>query len=237
MWWAAAAEAPLEDEDVMGSALYDRPINRNCLRSFTSFEAGRRIRVLACLVHRYNDMIYYHPQATIELGSAVSSATYGSVLSRAQDDDDLKTLFSELPIVDSVRVSGGDAQLHPCLQDLATDFYEDSNAACDAFDNPGLYYPGVDPPLIEPVTDEHVHTVIKALQRELDREKRSTASSHGCPLPGAPLAKLPFAVQRALVERRRYRFAQYGITPQTWRSGVFSLWNVALDEEWMPRTT
>ncbi|HZQ37424.1 MAG TPA: hypothetical protein VFD32_15945, partial [Dehalococcoidia bacterium] len=54
-------------------------------------------------------------------------------------------------------------------------------------------------------------------------------------LPPAPLADLPWRVQRALAERRRLRFAQYGIGRPQWESGLWSLWEVQDDPDWVPR--
>jgi hypothetical protein len=136
---------------------------------------------------------------------------------------------------------GRDWELPPCLQDLAGEICEDVRAACAAFSDPGVWYPGVDVG-IPPVPDDHVHLVIAAMQRELSRETRpgpphanaySYMSTNN--LPAAPLAELPFRVQRALVERRRLRFAEYGIGQAEWEAGTWSLWNVRDDPDWTPR--
>ncbi len=54
-------------------------------------------------------------------------------------------------------------------------------------------------------------------------------------LPAPPLEQLPFDIQRALVERRRYRFMEYGITPESWKSGTFSFFSIQDDPNWKPR--
>jgi hypothetical protein len=129
-----------------------------------------------------------------------------------------------------------DPDLHPALQDLADEINEDLHEAMDAFDNPSIYFAGVDSG-IEPVSDEHVKLVIWAMQRELDRELRpgSGSGSAMATLPAAPLTDLPWNVQRALAERRRLRFAEWGIGREQWLSGTWSLWEVPADPDWTPR--
>jgi hypothetical protein len=128
-----------------------------------------------------------------------------------------------------------DPDLHPALQDLGNEINEDIHEALDTLDDPGAYYPGVDAG-IAPVTDEHVRLVIWALQRELNRELRSPSSQPGLAvLPAAPLADLPWHVQRALAERRRWRFQQCGIGRGEWERNEWSLWNVPMDDDYVPR--
>ncbi len=129
---------------------------------------------------------------------------------------------------------GHDDELHSALQDLGDEISEDIREALEALDNPAHYYAGVDDG-IEPVSDDHVALVIWALQRELNRELRD---KHGAmtawdPLPAAPLADLPWPVQRALAERRRLRYAQYGITRAVWQSGYWSLWDIPEDPDFV----
>ena len=124
------------------------------------------------------------------------------------------------------------------LQDLGDEIAIDVHEACAAFADPDVWYAGVDEG-IEPVPDEHVALVIAALQRELNRETRypdgSGFSFGGEKLPPAPLALLPWRVQRALAERRRLRYAQWGLGRAEWESGHWSLWNVPDDPDWLPR--
>lgn len=128
-----------------------------------------------------------------------------------------------------------DPELAPELQDLGDEINEDIREALFAFNDPHLYYPGVDEG-IDPVPDEHVELVIWAMQRELNRELRSKdVQLGGAPLPAAPLASLPWTVQRALVERRRWRYQQWGITREVWRRGWWHLWDVPEDPDYVPR--
>ena len=132
-----------------------------------------------------------------------------------------------------------DPELHKALQDLGDEINEDIHEACFAFDDPDLFYPGVDDG-IEPVTDEHVELVVWALQRELLRELRlppgwSPMDGHAPCLPAVTLVDLPWRVQRALVERRRLRYQEFGIGYEQWKQGKWSLWDVPEDADWVPR--
>lgn len=132
---------------------------------------------------------------------------------------------------------GGNPALHSALQDLGDEIIEDIVEALETLDNPSHYYPGIDEG-IEPVTDDHVELVIFAMQRELNRELRATYTRplvHHVSLPAAPLNQLSPAVQRALVERRRLRFAQFGIGRTAWQANCWSVWNVPEDPDWVPR--
>lgn len=130
--------------------------------------------------------------------------------------------------------------LPDALQDLADEVFVDLHEACAAFTDPDLWYPGVDE-AIEPVTDDHVVLVIAAMQRELGRETRQPLDAAGHvltiaqKLSAAPLDKLPWRIQRAFVERRRLRFAQWGVDHAAWESGTWSLWNVREDPDWVRR--
>lgn len=126
------------------------------------------------------------------------------------------------------------------LQDLSEEIQTDIHDALGVLDDQNLWYPGIDPPLIVPLPDDHVGVVMKAMQRELDREPRDANGGRRywpetANLPIPQLAELPWRIQRALAERRRYRFSQFGITPESWKSGVFSLWDIPEDPEWLPR--
>ena len=129
------------------------------------------------------------------------------------------------------------AELPRSLQDLADEIQVDIHEALNTIDNPKYWYPGAD----VGISNDHVQAVIKALQRELDREPRDSEGRrwHGNDniknLPVYQLSDLSQSTQRALVERRRLRFQQFGITPKSWSTGTFSLWDVPEDPLWLPR--
>lgn len=119
-----------------------------------------------------------------------------------------------------------DPQLPIALADLAYAIGHDLTLACDALDDPDIWYPGVDEG-IQSVPDEHVNLIIWASQRELDRETRRN-------LPSVNLQDLPFRVQRAFVERRRWHYLQYGIDSVAWLNNTWSFWNIKEDADWIP---
>lgn len=167
-------------------------------------------------------------------------------LRRGASPDKLITAIPQdyKPTITSTQV---DPALHVALHDLSLTIIEDIREAAPALYDPGHWYPGVDEG-IEPVPDEHVDLVIWALQRELDRERRSRPGTvdanveayygwmgiPGSPLPPLPLANLPRRVQRALVERRRLRYQQWGIGRTEWATGYWSLFNVPEDPDFLP---
>lgn len=130
-------------------------------------------------------------------------------------------------------VAARDPELNPALQDLGDEINEDVTEACEAISNPDIWYAGIDEG-IAPVPDSHVELVIWALQRELNRELRPGPRG-GPRLPPVRLSDLPWRVQRALVERRRYRYQQYGITHEVWASQRWSLWDIPEDPDFIPR--
>ena len=210
---------------------------------------GRRLRVFAALVQPSR---VGFPQdaagAWWSPGQLADGATYGELLRLTESDGPYagaREALSHLPL----RVGLGplirelpaaversrDPELHLALQDLANEINEDIREALEVLDDPRAYYPGVDIG-IEPVTEEHVRLTVWALQRELDRELRSSSGYNGPgSLPAAPLAELPGHVQRALVERRRLRFMQWGIGRAQWEANDWSLWDVPEDVSYLPR--
>lgn len=139
--------------------------------------------------------------------------------------------------LDEVRESGrqwSNASLHPALQDLGDAIVRDIHDACAALDDPNLWYAGVDEG-IWPVPDDHVELVIAAMQRELFRELRNAKGEMAKPrLPAVRLAELPWNVQRALAERRRLRYQQWGIGKLEWLTNQWFVSNVPEDPEWRP---
>ncbi len=216
--------------------------------------AGRRLRVFARLVRcsgpstSTGAMEYRVYAGGSVLLCTAAHPTYGDTLARAAAVPEAREALARLPLrqgcdegsavlssLDQISNRGRNAEVPDALQDLAEEIAIDVHEACAAFDGPDLWYPGVDEG-IEPVPDDHVQLVIAALQRELDRERRNALGQNVEPrLPPAPLAELPWPVQRALAERRRLRFAQYGIGRAQWQSGAWSIWDVQEDPDWVPR--
>jgi hypothetical protein len=214
---------------------------------------GRRLRVFAALVRPLDGNI----NAVARQGSrepfisARRRMTYGEALNAIQTSEKLawvkpefdtillrvgecRELLSTVPA--DYQRTPRDPDLHPALQDLADEINEDIREALASLDDANAYYAGVDQG-IESVTDEHVKLVTWAMQRELDRELRPAEGQAGMlsSLPAAPLWELPWHVQRALAERRRMRFAQYGIGRAQWLSGNWSLWDIPEDVDYVPR--
>jgi hypothetical protein len=214
---------------------------------------GRRLRVVAALVHCVEPSTgavalrdTHHP--FLVPGEPIS---YGKLLARLQSDADLEDVRITLsrlplrlgqprPLVETVpgdyQWTARDPDLPPALQDLGDEINEDIREALETLDDASAYYAGVDEG-IDPVADEHVKLVIWALQRELNRELRPAEGQYGgsAPLPAAPLEDLSWNVQRALAERRRLRYAQWGIGRAQWERGEWSVWDVPLDEDYVPR--
>jgi hypothetical protein len=126
--------------------------------------------------------------------------------------------LANIPISRPGRSALSDLELVPMLQDLADILATEAGQAFTS-----SYYPGI--PDVE-MPDEHVETVMRALQREIDREGKSRQR-----VPVEFLA-LPRERQRALAERRRWWFDKFSITPARWETGHWSVWEVT--EEGIP---
>lgn len=214
---------------------------------------GRRLRVFAALVHsidpttgsvgfRDTHQPFYSPGHQItyaELLEAVESRSELEGVRQTLSQLPLR-LGHQRPLVTEIppenQWTARDPDLPPALQDLGDEINEDIREGLEALDNPNHYFPGVDDG-IEPVIDEHVKLVMWALQRELNRELRPNEGRYGGspPLPAAPLADLPWHVQRAIAERRRLRYQQWGIGRDQWETGYWSLWDVPADPDYVPR--
>lgn len=215
---------------------------------------GRRLRVMARLVHASMEGHALTPNITTARISLVLTKPirYGNLLEALTKSRRLaawRDAFSQLPIsytksgeTQPLRLEAKPEEypfftnptLHMYLQDLAYAVAWDIHEACFAFDDPDLFYPGIDEG-IEPVTDEHVEFVMWGLQRELNRELRGGAMYDGTPpRPAVVLTSLPFRVQRALAERRRWRYLQFGIGREQWEKNEFSLFDVHEDADWTP---
>jgi hypothetical protein len=129
-----------------------------------------------------------------------------------------RDVLSVIPITRPARSALSDPELVPMLQDLADILaWEATQAFSDD------YYPGI-PDIFVP--EDHVDAVMKALQREMDREGKSRQREP------VQFTSLPRDRQRALAERRRWWFAKFSITPERWQSGRWSFWEVV--DEPMP---
>jgi hypothetical protein len=176
-------------------------------RSFMLFNFGKK-NIYSIALYEASaprEILVYNRQLSIR-----------KLLKICHNDPLLRRHLMNLPISKKAHTLGGNDELIEPLQDLgnivaieATKSYTES------------YYPGV--PEVKFVTEEHVTTVINAMQRELDREGLSRSK-----LP-LELFSLPRERQRALVERRRYWFGKFGITEKEWGKNTFSLWKVTND--------
>ncbi len=141
--------------------------------------------------------------------------TKGKLMKAAKVDGFIRNFLSTVPFTAAAMNLHADPELPRYLQDLAQIIAHESSQAGKA-----RYYPGV--PEVERPSNEHVEVVMEAMQREIDREAKSRRKENAL-----KLAELPFERQLALTERRRYWYGQFGITPESWETGIFSLWDVS----------
>ena len=204
------------------------------------WSTGRRMRCFGALV-RWNNGGVEIPHA----GGGMwiendGTMTYDTLIQVCEGVPWVKFALSHIPLATRFeqitaipkKPESADPSLHTALQGLGDEINEDVHEACGAFDDPDLWYPGVEDG-IQPVSDEHVELVIWALQRELNRELRPGGGYDR--LPAVRLMELPPRVQRAVVERRRLRYREFGINRTDWQRGEWSLWDVPEDRDWLPR--
>lgn len=220
---------------------------------------GRRMRIFAQLCSRgwdasstYNlsmsRLSDHHPGGC--LINDCGDLSWSEAMIRAEQEPNANAILSNLPLrtvhtghtidvnrrltepVEEYRTKPN-ASLPNCLQDLAQTLTHDLQQALEGFMDPDVWYPGVLDG-ISPVPDGHVRLVMWGWQRELDREPRAKDGCGPVKLPVPQLAKLPWRVQRALTERRRLRYQQFGIGREEWERNSWSLWNCQLDPEWVP---
>lgn len=239
----AAGATPEPAVDDKAISLADRPVGLFDASTSKDAGRGRRLRVFAGMVvgnplARGVSIRVPTPSAPFlvaeslptyaELYEMISTATGGKLA-------EVRDAFSDQPLATKQAGLKYDPELPSSLQDLGDEINEDVSEACAALDDPECWFAGVDEG-IEPVDDEHVSRVIAALQRELDRELRRYKTAFGL-RPAAPLVELPWRVQRAVAERRRLRYAQFGIGQKQWETNSWSLWDVPEDPDWLPRRT
>ncbi len=199
--------------------------------NITDFPTGRRLRCfvrLAPQIPAGMTAVEYLDRAEKLRGLA---DVYGSLYLRTNDGPPMLTE------PDPNRRQSNPA-LNPGLMDLGYEILEDMQEATEAHFE-GKPYAGVDEG-IEPVPDEHVELVIWAMQRELNRELRYSRTAKGpdgysMRLPAVELKIYSWPILRALVERRRLRYQQFGIGRHEWETGRWSLWQVPLDPEYRSR--
>lgn len=145
------------------------------------------------------------PRALIMMGQ-----TLQDLLLSCSDID----LLNHIPIANKAKHNNCNDELISPLQDLGEVIAYEATQAFQA-----RHYPGV--PGIQMISDDRVSEIMTAMQRELDREAKSRRQ-----VP-AHLFTLPIERQRALAERRRYWYGEFGITPETWKTGHWNIWHVS----------
>jgi len=156
------------------------------------------------------------PQQIFQIHPVESSL--GGLMSASAANTWSRDRLANIPIARAGRSALSDPELVPMLQDLANILAAE---ATQAFSE--AYFPGV--PDVH-VPEDHVEIVMRALQREMDREGKSRQRRP------VEFTALPRERQRALAERRRWWFQKFSITPERWQGGYWSLWEVS--EEEMP---
>jgi ribosomal protein S21 len=164
-------------------------------------------------VLKHDSISFVHSPETFQIHPM--DATAAGLLYASSANTWARDALSMIPITRPARSSLGDPELVPMLQDLADILADEATAAFN-----DDYYPGI--PDVD-VPQDHVDVVMRALQREMDREGKSRQR-----VP-ARYEELPRERQRALAERRRWWFGRYSITPERWRTGQWVLWDVTDD--------
>lgn len=176
-----------------------------------------RERVFARLVKGLmnNEISFKHAPQQVTIYPQSTSCK--SFLKACLDNSSAKELLSVVPFRCPRPHDRANDELYPWLQDLALLITSEVTQSYVA-----KYFPGL-PDVVVP--DDHVVRVMEAMQRELYREGDGGHRGHAI-----QLAELPWERQKALAERRRFWYGKFGITPETWAAGVFSLWDVSEGE-------
>ena len=210
---------------------------------------GRRLRAIAALTNGTERRVHVGAQTLIAgLRRSLTHLEALRALDRSRNLAEARQWRDDLPLrvhaipaevartLDAVPEDykdKRDPELHPGLQDLAYQITWDIHEACAAISDPNIYFAGVDEG-IEPVTNEHIQLAIWGMQRELLRELRGPAGPAGMRRPAVQLNELPEHIQRALVERRRLRYQQWGIGQAEWEANRWSVWSIPEDPDWAP---
>ncbi len=152
--------------------------------------------------------------------------TARGLMAACRRDKEIRRALSKLPISRPPGHSNANDELIGPLQDLADIITHEIKLAYTE-----SYYPGVVD--VDPLTDEHVEQIMTGMQREIDREQRISPElgedGEKRMKRTVHLPSLPKERKIALAERRRRWFSVFGITPESWKKGTFSLWKVSND--------
>jgi hypothetical protein len=147
------------------------------------------------------------------------STSLPSLMAACYRNRECRAALAELPFIGRQRAA--DPELRETLQELADAVAWEGSEAFSA-----AYYPGVEE--VEPLGPDHIRDIMQGMQREMDREGVRVSRQ------AARFEDLPPDRQRALAERRRMWFARFGITPERWKRGTFSVWEVNSHITWPP---
>jgi hypothetical protein len=177
--------------------------------------ANLRERAFARLVCALNDrsIQFTHGPEAFEIYPTNPSVS--AIMHACSSHCGAREVLSSVPIARAPRSARSDPELVPMLQDLGDIVAWEATQAFTA-----SYYPGL-PDVFVP--EDHVLTVMQSLQREMDREGKSRQK-----VP-VRFLDLPVERQRALAERRRWWYQRFSITPERWRTGTWSLWEVVAE--------
>lgn len=201
-----------------GMILPESPPNSNvylCTRTLMIEAKTLRERCFAYLFNGItpDNEISLHPTHIKKHPIKPFRSTCRSLMAACYRDKEICAALRNLPITRSPISSSADPEIEGALQDLADIVTWEAHQAFISD-----YYPC--PIEVQAMTDDEVDTVMWAMQREINRE----GSNRNKRPP--KYVDLPRERQIALAERRRYWFEVFGITPESWKTGRWSLWKV-----------